>query len=411
MLSFEKARAVMFDGLPVLTGNRSEIFVRMLVGLYFLSPILFVSIETSPTALAIVAAVISVASLSTKRGYLTRGTMTLAVVLAILFGFVLLSALWSVDPARSVRAARDVLGYSAAALVLAQCILAIPVAQCDRLLQAFSVGVLVALSILIGRELYFAFATEDPRLVYHVVTLHKITFYGAFFATILIARPSLFSKAFAAFFAIVTLLYGRSTGVNLAIVVVALFFATPARFRQRALVFFVVFYAVLAFVAPFVATPLFAFLDTRGWMSFYPGTFAARLELWKMISDHVAEAPILGHGANTTRNAIGVVVNPKYYALPDLASAHNIVFDLWYELGVAGIAVYGLLLMGITRMIGRLTGASHFIAGSYLIIAIIELSVDHRIWLSWVLGVLAFTASVCVLHHRSSSARPGTSET
>ncbi len=401
-MRFQKYRAVMFGGLPVLTGNRDEIFARMLVVVYFVSPILFISIETSPTALAIVAGIIGSALLSTKSGYLTRGMVTLALVLAVLSGFVLLSVLWSADPSRSISAASNILGYSAAAVALVQCILTLPVAQCDRLVRAFLAGAVVALSILVGKELYFAFGVEDPSFVGNVVTLHKITFYGAFFATVLLVRPDLPSRFLAAIFAISTMLYGWSTGVDLAIVAVALFFMTPERFRQRALVGFVIVYIALALVAPLFVGPLFAFLDSRGMLSFYPGTFAARLDLWRMISDRLAEAPILGHGANTTRNAIGVVVNPKYYTLPDLPSAHNIVFDLWYELGIVGIIVYGLLLAAITRTIGRLTGACHVIAGSYLMIAMIELSVDHRIWLSWMLGGLVFTAGVGVLYCRSS---------
>ncbi|MEO5757060.1 MAG: O-antigen ligase family protein [Mesorhizobium sp.] len=398
---FRKYQAIVLGGFPLWTGNLDEILFRALIGAYFVTPVLFVSIEASPTALAIIAAIIGAANLSIKGLYPSRGSVTLATVLAILSCFVLSSALWSVDPARSIGAARDVFGYSVAALVLLQCLVVISAAQCDRLLQAFVAGARLALAVLIGRELYFAFASGEPLLVEKAVTLHKITFYGAFFAAGLLAQPGLISKIFAAAFAISTLLYGRSTGIDLAIVVIALFFAAPERFRHRALVCFVVLYMALAVVAPLVVPPLFAFLDARGLLAFHPGTIAARMELWKMISPDIAEAPILGHGANTMRNAVGVVVNPKYYMQPDLPSAHNIVFDLWYELGIVGIIVYGMILAAITRMIGRLSGTSQFIAASFFMIAVIELSVDHRIWLSWMLGTLVFTASICLLHHRS----------
>ncbi|WP_208696190.1 O-antigen ligase family protein [Mesorhizobium sp. M8A.F.Ca.ET.057.01.1.1] len=198
-----------------------------------------------------------------------------------------------------------------------------------------------------------------------------------------------------------TLLYGQSTGINLAIVFVAAMFAMPAKYRQHALVGFFAAYLSLALIAPFVVSPLFAYLKTTGWLVFYPGTFAARLDLWQMISPHIAEQPVLGHGADTMRNAVGVVVNPTYYAQADLPSAHNIVFDLWYELGALGIIVYGVLLGAIIRMIGRLSGSCHFVPSSYLIIAVVELSVDHRIWLSWVLGTLVFAAGICILQCRS----------
>ncbi|TIT32143.1 MAG: O-antigen ligase family protein [Mesorhizobium sp.] len=409
MSFFQKCHAVTLGGFPVWTSSRDELGLRMLLGLYALSPALFVFVEMSPTALAFVAALMGALTLLTKGARFGRATIGLAVTLALLSGFVLSSALWSVDASRSLMAAKDVFGYSVAAILLFECILALPDAQRDRLARVSLFGMLIGLVSVMGWELYFAFLTEDPRFVENVFTLHKITVYGAFFAVIFLAQPRLVWKGLAALFAVLTLLYGQSTGVNLAIVFVAAMFVMPAKYRQHALVGFFAAYLSLALIAPFVVSPLFAYLKTTGWLAFYPGTFAARLDLWQMISPHIAEQPVLGHGANTMRNAVGVVVKPTYYAQADLPSAHNIVFDLWYELGALGIIVYGVLLGAIIRMIGRLSGPCHFIASSYLIIAVVELSVDHRIWLSWVLGTLVFTAGICILQCRSV-ARPGTDD-
>ncbi|MBZ9795702.1 O-antigen ligase family protein [Mesorhizobium sp. ES1-4] len=401
MSFFQKCHAVISGGFPVWTKNRDEIAFRMLLGLYALSPALFVFIEMSPTVLALVAALMGALTLLTRRARFGRATMGLSLTLALLSAIVLTSALWSIHASRSLTAARDVFGYSIAAILLFECILALPSARRDRLARVSLVGMLIGLVSVMGWELYFAFFTEDPRFVENVFTLHKITVYGAFFAVMFLAQPRLVWRGFAALFAVLTLLYGQSTGVNLAIVFVAGMFVMPAKYRQHALVGFFVVYLSLALIAPFVVSPLFAYLKTTGLLAFYPGTFAARLDLWQMISPHIADQPVLGHGADTMRNAVGVVVNPTYYAQVDLPSAHNIVFDLWYELGALGIIVYGMLLAAIVRMIGGLSGPCHFIASSYLIIAVVELSVDHRIWLSWVLGTLVFTAGICILQCRS----------
>ncbi|BCG89472.1 hypothetical protein MesoLj113c_55820 [Mesorhizobium sp. 113-3-9] len=378
-----------------------------MIGVYAVSPVLFVFIEMSPTVVAFVAALAGALFLSTKRLSFAEGTKSLAVALGALSCFIFSSVLWSDDKTRSLVATRDVFSYSIAAILLFQCILALTDAQRDRLTKSSLTGLLIGTLCVMGRELYFAFCTEDPRFVGNIFTLHKITVYGAFFAVILLAQSKPLWKGIAAIFAVLTLLYGQSTGVDVAIIIVALIFAIPAKYRQCAFVVFLAVYLFLALIAPFVVSPLFALLEARGWLAFHPGTFAARLDLWKMISPHIADRPILGHGANTMRNAAGVVVNPTYYLLVDLPSAHNIVFDLWYELGVLGIAVYGLLLAAIMRTIGRLKGPCHFMAGSCLIVAVVELSVDHRIWLSWVLGALVFTASICILNCRSV-AQPGT---
>ncbi|MBZ9681476.1 MULTISPECIES: O-antigen ligase family protein [unclassified Mesorhizobium] len=401
MSLFQKCHAVILGGFPAWTSNRDEIVFRMLLGLYALSPALFAFVEMSPTVLTLVGALMGALALLTKRARFGRGTTGLAIALALLSGFVLASALWSVDASRSLMAARDVFGYSIAAILLFQGILALASAQRERLARVSLAGMLIGVVSVMGWELYFAFLTEDPRFVENVFTLHKITVYGAFFAVIFLAQPRLVWKGLAALFAFLTLLYGRSTGVNLAIVLVAVMFVMPAKYRQHVLVGFFAVYLSLALIAPFVVAPLFAYLKTTGWLAFYPGTFAARLDLWQMISPRIADQPILGHGANTIRNAAGVVVSPTYYAQADLPSAHNIVFDLWYELGALGIIVYGVLLAAIIRMIGGLSGPCHFIASSYLIIAVVELSVDHRIWLSWVLGTLVFAAGICIVQCRS----------
>ncbi|MER8490792.1 O-antigen ligase family protein [Mesorhizobium australicum] len=401
MSLFQKCHAVILGGFPPWTSNRDEIVFRMLLGLYALSPALFAFVEMSPTVLALVGALMGALALLTKRARFGRGTTGLAIALALLSGFVLSSALWSVDVSRSLMAARDVFGYSIAAVMLFQGILALASAQRERLARVSLAGMLIGVVSVMGWELYFAFLTEDPRFVENVFTLHKITVYGVFFAVIFLAQRRLVWKGLAALFAVLTLLHGQSTGVNLAIVFVAVMFVMPAKNRQHVLVGFFAVYLSLALIAPFVVAPLFAYLKTTGWLVFYPGTFAARLDLWQMISPHIAEQPILGHGANTMRNAAGVVASPTYYAQADLPSAHNIVFDLWYELGALGIIVYGVLLAAIIRMIGGLSGPSHFIASCYLMIAVVELSVDHRIWLSWVLGTLVFAAGICIVQCRS----------
>ncbi|TPM37545.1 O-antigen ligase family protein [Mesorhizobium sp. B2-3-4] len=402
---FQKCHAVVSGGLPLWTSDLDELILRVWMGLYVLAPALFIFVEMSPTVLALVAGLIGALTILTTRQRFGRGTMGVAVALALLSAFVLSSALWSVDAGRSIGTAKDVFGYSIAALLLFQGILALSNARRDRLAWVSLVGLLIGLVSVMGRELYFAFLTEDPRFVENVFTLHKITVYGAFFSVILVAQPGLAWKGLAGLFAVLTLLYGQSTGVNLAIVFVAVMFVVPEKYRQQVLVGFFAVYLSLAIIGPFVVSPLFAFLKTTGSLAFYPGTFAARLDLWQMISPHISDRPVLGHGVNTMRNAVGVVVSPTYYAQTDLPSAHNIVFDLWYELGAVGIIVYGMLLAAIIRMIRRLTGSCHFIASNCLIIAVIELSVDHRVWLSWVLGTLVFIAGICLLHCRST-ARP-----
>jgi O-antigen ligase len=222
------------------------------------------------------------------------------------------------------------------------------------------------------------------------------------FVALLLTQEDIISLSLAVAVAFTTLILGRSAGIDMALVIIFILRMVSDRSRQRMLMGFITCYIVAAVFAPLMISAAFTFLDSHGLLAFYPGTFAARLELWAAIAGHIHDTPILGHGANTTRNAVDLALQGKYYTLPDLPSAHNIIFDLWFELGIAGIGVYALVLAALARLIGRLRGLSHFLASSCLLVAVIELSVDHRIWLSWVMGTLVMTAIICILHCRCS---------
>lgn len=371
-----------------------------------IAPLAFVTLETSPTAWAPAAALCAAAFIVAGKVRPSRGLVLLALVLLCITSLTAASYFWAITPERTLVATRDLLGYSVAALILIQCIEGFSPQQNARALDLLIVGIWLAVIVLIARELYFA-AHGDPTT--HARTMHKITFYGAMFAALLLTQEDVISLFLAVALALTTLILGRSTGIDIALVIVFVFRMVSDKARQRMLMTFITGYIVAAVFAPLVVPAAFTFLDSHGLLAFYEGTFAARLELWTAIAGHIPHAPILGHGANTTRNAVDLAFHGKYYDLPDLPSAHSIIFDLWFELGIIGIAAYALALAALAQVIGRQRGFSHFLASSCLIVAVIELSVDHRIWLSWVMGALAMTAVICILHCRCSACRRDTS--
>jgi O-antigen ligase len=363
--------------------------------------------ESSPTAWALTAAVFAAVFVATGNLRPSGRLILPALVLLGITGLTAISAFWAIAPERPLVAARDLLGYAVAALILIQCIEEFSPAQRGRALDLLVVGVWLAVVVLIARELYFACFAAPADLTAHVRTLHKITFYGAMFVALLLTQQDIISLSLAVAVAFTTLILGRSAGIDIALVGMFAFRVIPEETRQRVLTTFIACYIVAAVLAPLVAPAAFAWLDSHGYLAFHAGTFASRLELWTVIANRVHDAPAWGHGANTTRNAVDLAFQGKYYILPDLPSAHNIIFDLWFELGIAGIGVYALVLVALARLIGRLRGLSHFLASSCLVVAVIELSVDHRIWLSWVMGALTMTAVICILHCRCSPPRPG----
>jgi O-antigen ligase len=87
----------------------------------------------------------------------------------------------------------------------------------------------------------------------------------------------------------------------------------------------------------------------------------------------------------------------KYYDLPDIPSAHNMVFDIWYELGLIGIIALLSIISIAARMVMYLQAGSLLVTMIMMLGTIVELSVDHRIWLSWVQGALILTIAASVL--------------
>jgi O-antigen ligase len=121
-----------------------------------------------------------------------------------------------------------------------------------------------------------------------------------------------------------------------------------------------------------------------------------------MVAQHVWEAPLIGHGSDTMRIATYVIENPKYYTLPDLPSAHNVIFDLWFELGILGILIWIGLLVVAARAALKINRVSQLISVAILFGVVAELSVDHRVWLSWVQGTIVFALGICLLVDRAS---------
>jgi O-antigen ligase len=387
-------------------GAYREAALQGVIAALAFAPVTFVTLETSPTAWAPAAAVCAAVFVATGNLRPSGRLLLPALILLGIAGLTAISAFWAIAPERPLVATRDLLGYAVAALILIQSIEGFSPAQRGRALDLLVVGVWLAVVVLIARELYFACCSAPADLTAHVRTLHKITFYGATLVALLLTQEDIISLSLAVAVAFTTLILGRSAGIDVALVVVFVFRMVSDRSRQRMLMTFITCYIVAAVFAPLMISAAFTFLDSHGLLAFYTGTFAARLELWAAIAGHVHGAPILGHGANTTRNAVDLALQGKYYTLPDLPSAHNIIFDLWFELGIVGIGVYALVLAALAQLIGRLRGLSHFLASSCLVVAVIELSVDHRIWLSWVLGALTMTAVICILQCRCSVPRP-----
>ena len=395
-------RAAFLGGRPFWVPDANELTTRILICSFFLAAPLFVGIENSPTAWAIGTPLIALPFRIMNRTRfafrLSRTTLLLA-VFVILAG---VSACWSISAPRSLHAALVVAGYAILGLMLIEQIDILPDAHRERIWKALLTGGVVAIIFLMAFEIRAGLFLDGVTLVDATLTLHKITFYGLLICAALLGNAELArSRSWLIFaavaFALPTLVLGRSTGINFAILLIASIYFLHEITRRRVFIAFCVAYVLGALSGPFIAPSIFHALDQTGILNWQTGTFGARLELWSMISHEIFENFWFGHGADTTRSAYYIVQQPKYYTLPDLPSGHNIIFDVWFELGAAGIIVYLLLFAVLARAVLRVRGAAGMASMTVFLAATIELSVDHRIWLSWILGALVFGASIWVL--------------
>jgi O-antigen ligase len=161
---------------------------------------------------------------------------------------------------------------------------------------------------------------------------------------------------------------------------------------------FCVIYVVVALAAPFFVERIYHYVDGSKIATLpHVSCYMARLELWKDLAPEIKSSLWLGHGADMTR-AKSVTFGPmKHYDLPDIPSAHNMIFDIWYELGLMGIIALLLIISIAVRKAMQLQAGSLLVTTIMLLGTIVELSVDHRIWLSWVQGALILTIAASIL--------------
>jgi O-antigen ligase len=409
-------RIGIFGTDPFLTKDPRERAARCIIIALLVAPALFVLVELSPTAWAAALAVALI--VADPRGVLdaaVRPWSPTVLSLTVIAALGAISALWSLEPRRSLHAAATIASYIIMGAIAVRETTLWSDQQRERAWLMLTVGAAIGLLCLFGTEIHSVFATGSylPPDLEAVRTFHKTTFYGFLFAAVLLfpERDRIFSwrLGFALLFAVPTLLIGRTSGVNLMIVAsIILIFISARRYRQ-VLTAVCAVYCLLTLAAPYIATPSFHLVENTaigrvGQLSSY----LARMELWYVMTPSIFDSFWIGHGADTTRIAPFHIQGLRYYDLPDVPSAHNMVFDQWFELGLLGVFALIAVVVVFTCAIRKLDDNALATTATVFLMILVELSVDHRIWLSWLHGLLVYTAIVCVVIIGRTRARSST---
>ena len=118
-------------------------------------------------------------------------------------------------------------------------------------------------------------------------------------------------------------------------------------------------YWILGFIV-IIPFAIFAYKSEMHLSNRVGPTFAARMILWNVTAERIANQPILGVGAAATnkidnqREARSPAPKPPgfQYALRTGPHAHNVFLQSWYELGIVGTAIFmaaGLLVLDRIR--------------------------------------------------------------
>jgi exopolysaccharide production protein ExoQ len=364
------------------------------------------------------AALASVAGLSAAGLVLSvnrkRPSPSLAVT-AMLLGCLLLwgavTALWSVNPARSLAAAARLSGLFAAGLVLAASASAIaaPRRLTFFMIVGMTLGIAIVAAELATGGLLGSFFTDRP---YRPTRLNQASISFAIlllpasaaliaigqtvFAVLLAATTAATVYALAGTAAKTVLIAGLPMGL--------LLYRSRRRVARAA--------AVISLLAIITAPLTFARLER------VPGLGAAadavkisaghRLLIWSFAGDRIAERSLAGWGLDSSRAIPGgadlIRAGDPWMPL----HPHNTALQLWLELGVPGAVFFGLLAALAWRALAAAVWPRLFAAaaGAGLTIAFVGSFATYGIWQEWWLGTLWFSLFLVLVMARTAAAGP-----
>lgn len=321
------------------------------------------------------------------------------------------SALWSIDPARSLLIALRLAGLFAAGLALFVSVPAI--AEPERLLRCFFVGLLIGLALLIieratGGMLtrpFFARPFAAPQLNQASDTLAILVLPTS--ATLWLRRrrgPALLLLAATA--ATVFSLVGTAAQTCLVVGVLA---ALPFTRWRRLLAPAAALASVLVIVtAPLTFGRLAQIAPLLRTADALKSSVPHRLLIWSFAGERIAEKPLLGWGLDSSRAIPGgqAWIRPSQPWLP--LHPHNAPLQLWLELGVPGAVLLALVAARLWLALGFARCPPLFAAAGAgaLAAAFAEALGTYGIWEEWWVGTLWFSLFLILVMAKSLPPAP-----
>jgi exopolysaccharide production protein ExoQ len=309
-------------------------------------------------------------------------------LLSAVMALAVLSSAWSADPAAPVQALK------VGVLVLLGLTFAAAAVASPRMTQAGGVAACAVLAILLAIEALWGLPLNraaqpevDPgellRNVSRGASLLMALTWGA--AAALIA-------------------HGGRTWIRLGLLVLAAGgfiafqfgqFANTLAFAAGLLVF------AAAFVAPrpvlgltlagltlwLIAAPFLTPLLLSGLTIELPYSWNARVEIWSYVIERIWERPWIGHGLDAAR-----MHHPPVPVHP-----HSVSLQIWFELGVVGVALTAALMIAgarqLLRAVGHNRAAAAAACGTLVSLGLIA-NLSFNLWAEWWLAAMFIAAAL-----------------
>ncbi len=399
--------------------GRRRLAVAFETGLDLSALLFFPLLILAPRGIAALASVAGLFAagliLAAKRPLWRPDLAVPAALVAALLIWGAVSALWSIDPLRSLDLAARLAGLFAAGLALAAAAkeIAVPGRLTNFLIASLIIGTaMAALDLATHGALSKPFSTRP----YELSWLNQASVAFAILllptSTVLIGRGhraagALFAVAVAA---TVLVLAGTAAKVSLAAGVAAalLWYGWPARTARLAVALSV----IVVIGAPLTFARLERVSDLVVTANDVKQSAGHRLLIWSFVGDRIAEHPLAGWGLNSSRAIPGGkdLIRPGESWLP--LHPHDAPLQLWLELGVPGAVLMALLSgyawLALARAdLPRLYGGA---AAGSLACGFVATLATYGIWEEWWQGTLWFCLFlILVMAKEAADSIPGRS--
>jgi len=380
---------------------------------------------TANKGLAALLLVLSVVALIWRRPANWRAVLPYGGVAGALLLWGLLSSIWSFDSVLSLSRAGRLAGLFGAGLVLCAAMPRLTPSDRRSIFIGLGVGALVALGISLGGRVWYSTLSGLPWR--ENASAQSYTFAFRPFSSVIVALlPSVagwllaegkwfWSSAIALFAGAVVLMTGANTAI-VAFGCATLVFLIALRLKRLATLGLMVVLPLLAISTPTLIGSLDLPARAQSAGTGLPNSLAHRLAIWRFVQGRIDERPYLGWGLYTSRvipggednlrgdvryqDILSVGNHPKrkyVQALP--LHAHNASFHVRLELGIPGLAIYGvvwlLLAAGLHRSSGSTVARA---AGAAAMVSVfITAQLSFSVWQSWWLGAQFMVAALVVL--------------